>query len=68
MLGVGPYITSSIIFQLLTMVIPSLEEMSKESEAGQKKIKQWTRIAVEQPHPRSVLGTAKQQKRLQEIA
>lgn len=43
MLGVGPYITSSIIFQLLTMIIPKLEEMNKE-EAGRQKINQYTRI------------------------
>jgi preprotein translocase subunit SecY len=43
MLGVGPYITSSIIFQLLTMIVPSLEEMSKEGEAGQQKISMYTR-------------------------
>ncbi len=44
MLGVAPYITASIIFQLLAMVIPSLEEMSKEGESGQQKINQYTRI------------------------
>ncbi len=43
MLGVGPYITSSIIFQLLTMVVPSLEELSKEGEYGRNKINMWTR-------------------------
>ncbi len=43
-LGVGPYITSSIIFQLLTMLVPSLEELSKEGEYGQQKINQYTRI------------------------
>lgn len=43
MLGVGPYITASIIMQLLAMIIPALEAMSKES-AGQHKINQWTRI------------------------
>lgn len=43
MLGVGPYITSSIIFQLLTMIIPSLEKLQKEGERGQEKINQWTR-------------------------
>jgi preprotein translocase subunit SecY len=43
-LGVGPYITASIIFQLLTMIVPSLEEMSKEGESGQKKINQYTRL------------------------
>ena len=34
MLGVGPYITSSIIFQLLTMIVPKLEALSKEGEYG----------------------------------
>jgi len=43
MLGVGPYITSSIIFQLLTMVVPQLEELSKEGEYGRNKINMWTR-------------------------
>jgi len=43
MLGVGPYITASIIFQLLAMIIPALEQMSKEP-AGQQKINQYTRI------------------------
>ncbi|MCL5795858.1 MAG: preprotein translocase subunit SecY [Patescibacteria group bacterium] len=42
-MGVGPYITASIIFQLLTMVIPRLEEISKEGESGRRKINQWTR-------------------------
>lgn len=42
MMGVAPYITSSIIFQLLTMIVPSLEEMSKE-EQGRSKINAWTR-------------------------
>lgn len=42
-LGVAPYITASIIFQLLAMVIPSLEAIQKEGEAGQRKINQWTR-------------------------
>jgi len=44
MLGVAPYITSSIIFQLLVMVVPSLEEMQKEGESGQQKINMYTRI------------------------
>jgi preprotein translocase subunit SecY len=44
-LGVAPYITSSIIFQLLAMIIPKFEEMQKE-EAGRQKINQWTRMAV----------------------
>ncbi len=42
MMGVGPYITSSIIFQLLAMIIPKLEEMNKE-EAGRQKVNMWTR-------------------------
>ena len=42
MMGVGPYITSSIIFQLLAMIIPKLEELQKE-EAGRQKINMWTR-------------------------
>jgi preprotein translocase subunit SecY len=42
MMGVAPYITSSIIFQLLGMIAPSIEEMQKE-EAGQQKINMWTR-------------------------
>ena len=46
MMGVGPYITSSIIFQLLAMIIPKLDEMQKESEAGRQKINQWTRMAT----------------------
>jgi preprotein translocase subunit SecY len=42
MMGVGPYITASIIFQLLGMIIPSLEEMQKD-EQGRQKINMWTR-------------------------
>ncbi len=42
-MGVIPYITSSIIFQLLGMIIPQLEEMQKE-EQGRQKINQWTRL------------------------
>ena len=44
MLGVGPYITSSIIFQLLAMIVPKLEELSKEGESGQQKINTYTRL------------------------
>src|SRR3989338_7086872 len=39
-LGVAPYITASIIFQLMTMIVPRLEELSKEGEQGQRKINQ----------------------------
>jgi preprotein translocase subunit SecY len=42
-LGIMPYITASIIMQLLTVVIPRLEAWSKEGESGTKKITQWTR-------------------------
>ena len=42
-LGIMPYITSSIIMQLLTVVIPRLEAYAKEGEEGQKKITQYTR-------------------------
>ncbi len=45
MMGVAPYITSSIIFQLLGMIIPAVEEMQKE-EAGRQKINMWTRYAT----------------------
>ena len=42
-LGIMPYITASIILQLLTVVLPSLEKLSKEGEVGQAKITQYTR-------------------------
>lgn len=42
-LGIMPYITSSIIMQLLTVVIPRLEQWQQEGQTGQKKITQWTR-------------------------
>ncbi len=44
-LGIGPYITSSIIIQLVSVVIPSLEKLQKEEgEAGRRKLAQYTRI------------------------
>ncbi len=43
-LGVGPYITASIIMQLVTMVIPQLEELSKEGQYGREKINQYTQF------------------------
>jgi len=46
LMGVGPYITSSIIFQLLAMIFPALDEMQKEGEAGRQKINHYTRIAT----------------------
>jgi preprotein translocase subunit SecY len=42
-LGIMPYITSSIIMQLLAVVIPKIEEWQQEGQVGQKKITQWTR-------------------------
>lgn len=46
LMGVGPFITSSIIFQLLGMIFPSIEELQKEGEAGRQKINQYTRLAT----------------------
>ena len=43
-LGLNPYINASIILQLLTMVFPKLEELSKEGESGRQMINQYTRI------------------------
>lgn len=45
-LGIMPYISASIIFSLLTKVVPSLEAVAKEGAAGQRKINQWTRLAT----------------------
>jgi preprotein translocase subunit SecY len=45
-LGIMPYISASIILQLLQVVIPTLEKLAKEGEAGQKKIKQYTRYGT----------------------
>lgn len=45
MLGLGPYITASIVIQLSAMIFPRLEEMQKEEgEAGRRKLNQWTRL------------------------
>ena len=45
-LGIMPYISSSIIFQLLTVVLPAIEKLSKEGDAGRKKIIQYTRYGT----------------------
>ncbi|WP_161883352.1 preprotein translocase subunit SecY [Deinococcus alpinitundrae] len=45
-LGVLPYITASIVIQLLTTTLPALEKLSKEGEEGRKKINQYTRYAA----------------------
>lgn len=44
MVGLSPFITASIITQLLTKAIPKLEELHKDGESGRRKINQWTRI------------------------
>src|SRR5581483_1505067 len=43
-LGIMPYVTASIILQLLTVVVPRLEQLQKEGEAGYAKINQYTRF------------------------
>jgi preprotein translocase subunit SecY len=45
-LGIMPYISASIILQLLTVVVPTLEKLSKEGDAGRKKITQYTRYGT----------------------
>jgi len=45
-LGIMPYISASIIIQLLTVVIPQLEQLNKEGEAGRRKITQYTRYGT----------------------
>ncbi|MCK6474069.1 MAG: preprotein translocase subunit SecY [Planctomycetes bacterium] len=45
-LGIMPYISASIIFQLLTAIVPSLQKVAKEGESGRRKITQWTRYAT----------------------
>ena len=44
-LGIMPYISASIIFQLLTAIVPALQKVAKEGESGRRKITQWTRYA-----------------------
>ncbi|MEX2283532.1 MAG: preprotein translocase subunit SecY [Gemmatimonadota bacterium] len=45
-LGIMPYISASIMFQLMAAVVPSIEKMQKEGEDGRKKLTQWTRYAT----------------------
>jgi preprotein translocase subunit SecY len=45
-LGIMPYISASIIFSLLTKVVPTLEKIAKEGPQGQRRINQWTRLAT----------------------
>ncbi|MBR3177132.1 preprotein translocase subunit SecY [Candidatus Saccharibacteria bacterium] len=44
LVGLSPYITASIVMQLLSKAIPRLEELNKDGETGRRKINQWTRI------------------------
>ncbi len=44
LMGISPYITASIIIQLLAVIVPSLENLSKEGDAGREKINRYTRI------------------------
>lgn len=44
MVGISPYITASIVTQLITKIVPSLEELSNDGESGRRKINQWTRM------------------------
>lgn len=44
LVGISPYITASIVVQLVTKAIPRLEELSQDGETGRRKISQWTRI------------------------
>ena len=53
-LGIMPYITASIIMQLLGVVIPKLEQWQQEGQTGQKKITQWTRYLTVGPRARPV--------------
>lgn len=45
-LGIMPYITTSIIFQLAGVVMPSIQKLQKEGEEGRRKINQWTRVGT----------------------
>ena len=45
-LGIMPYVTSSIVMQLLTVVVPKLDQLNKEGEQGRRKINQFTRYGT----------------------
>ena len=44
LVGLSPYITSSVIMQMITKMVPRLEEISQDGESGRRRINQWTRI------------------------
>ena len=46
LVGLSPFITASIVVQLITKAVPKLEELSQDGESGRRKINQWTRIAT----------------------
>ena len=46
LVGMSPFITASIITQLLTKAIPKLEELHNDGESGRRKINQWTRVVT----------------------
>jgi preprotein translocase subunit SecY len=61
-LGIMPYITASIVMQLLTVVIPRLETLKKEGRQGQAKITQYTRyltVALAVPHATTIVSLAR---------
>ena len=58
-LGVMPYISASIIIQLFTVILPSLEQLKKEGEAGRRKINQYTRYGTLIYAILSAIGIAK---------
>lgn len=45
-MGIGPFITASIVMQLMTVAIPKLEQLQKEGQDGRDKINQWTRVVA----------------------
>ena len=58
-LGIMPYITASIILQLLTVVVPTLEKLQKEGELGRRKITQWTRYLTVDPGAHAVASASR---------
>ncbi len=46
LVGLSPYITASIVMQMLSKALPNMEELSKDGETGRRKINQWTRIVA----------------------
>src|SRR5437899_12477045 len=57
-LGIMPYVTASLLLQLLTVVVPTLEQLQKEGESGMTKLNQYTRYLTVVPAASQVLGYA----------